>query len=318
MHITKHASLTGLYNFAKTRRARIMGIIALGLFVLFTVTGFFLLPPYVKQVAVVKLSEQLGRRVSIESVKLNPYSLAAVIKGFEIKEGDGRTPFISFRSLYINMKVKSIFKGGPVLSEIKLEQPYVHLVRTGSNTYNFSDIASKILAGQTTAVQEKPGKPLFFSFSNIQLVDGSIEFDDQPDATKHMITQISISVPFISNFPSYAESFVQPSFSAMVNGAPVNIRGATKVFSDSLETSFDIALKDIDIPHYLAYVPAQLNVKVPSGRLDVSMKASYRQYADRPPMLLLTGESKVRDLSIAIKDVRGEFLKVPLFSIRGR
>ena len=209
MHITNHASLTTLsgflvrlFRFAKTRRARIIAIIALVLFVLFTVIGFFLLPPYVKQVAVVKLSEQLGRRVSIESVKLNPYSLAATIRGLEIKEDDGRTPFVSFKSLYVNLKVNSVFKGGPVLSEIKLEQPYVHIVRTGSNTYNFSDIANKILAGRTAAVQEKPGKPLFFSLSNIQLVDGYIEFDDQPAATKHIITQINISIPFISDFPS--------------------------------------------------------------------------------------------------------------------
>jgi uncharacterized protein involved in outer membrane biogenesis len=304
------------FNFTKTRRAKAIGIGALVFFALFSVTGFFILPPFIKHLAIEKISEQLGRRVSIDSVSLNPYSLAATIRGFEIKEIDGSTTFVSFRSLYVNLQMKTIFKGGPVMREIKLEKPYIHLVRTGANAFNFSDITSKFETEREAAVQEKPGKPLFFSFSNIQLLDGHIEFDDRPASTKHEITQINLSVPFISNLPSYVESYVQPSLSATVNGRPVSIRGTTKVFADSHETSFDIALKDIDIPYYLAYAPSQLNVKVPSGRLDVAMKFAYRQYTGRSPLLTLTGESRVKDLSVAIKKIPGEFLTVPLLSVK--
>ncbi len=323
MDFTRHAGLfrlsgsfVSLSSFFQSRKARTITIIVLVVFVLYSVTGFFLLPRYIKHVAAAKLSDQLGRRVSIQSVRLNPYSLAATIKDFEIKEADGSTTFLSFRRLHINAKINSIFKGGPVLSEVKLEKPYVRLVRTGENAYNFSDIADKIRAGRPAAVQEKPEKPFFFSLNRIQLIDGLIEFDDRPAATKHRIAEINISIPFISNLPSYVESFVQPSLRAVVNGAPVNIGGSTKVFSDSLETTFDIAFKDIDIPHYLAYLPAQLNVKVTSGRLDVSMKASYRQYPNRPPLVVLAGETRVRDLGVGLKDGRGEFLKVPILSIK--
>ena len=109
---------------------------------------------------------------------------------------------------------------------------------------------------------------------------------------------------------------MEPSLSAVVNGTPVSFKGASKVFSDSRETSFNITLKDIDIPHYLAYAPAQLNVKVPSGKLDVAMKLAYRQYKDRAPMLLLTGETKVRDLAVAMKKDKDDFLKMPLLSVK--
>jgi flagellar motor protein MotB len=300
------AFFISFFNFTKTRRAKTIGIAALVFLALFSVTGFFILPPYIKHLAMEKLSEQLGRRVSIDSVSLNPYTLAATIRGFEIKEIDGSTTFVSLPRLLISLKVKSIFKGGPVMSEVKLEKPYIHLVRTEANAYNFSDLVSKLGAAQEAAIQEKRGKPLFFSLSNIQLADGHIEFDDRPAATKHEITQINLAVPFISNFPSYVESF----------GTPINIRGSTKVFSDSRETSFDLSLKNIDIPYYLAYAPTQLNVKVPTGRLDVAMKVAYRHYTDRSPLFTLTGELRVRDLSVVIKKVRGEFIKVPLLSIK--
>ena len=161
-----------------------------------------------------------------------------------------------------------------------------------------------------------PRNRSFFLVSNIQIIDGNLEFEDQPARTKHEVIQINLSIPFISNFPSYVEAFVQPSFSALVNGTPLNIKGATKIFSDSRETSFDIALKDIDIPYYLAYAPTNLNVKVPSGRLDVALKAVYRQYTNRSPLLVLTGETKVSNLQIVIKKIQGDFLKIPLFVYR--
>jgi uncharacterized protein involved in outer membrane biogenesis len=308
--------LARLHGFTKTRKARISGIIALIFFVLFSITGFFILPPYVKLVAMDKLSGQLGRRVSMDSVSLNPFSLGVTINGFEIKEHDGSTTFVSFKKLYVNLEVMSIFRGGAVIREVKLEKPHIFIARTDANTYNFSDIVGRLQTKSGEGAQEKPRKPFLYSFSNIQIIDGNLEFEDQPVRTKHEITEVNLSIPFISNLPSYVEAFVQPSFSALVNGTPLNIKGASKVFSDSRETSFDIALKDIDIPYYLAYAPTKLNVKVPSGKLDVVMKVVYRQYTNRSPVLVLTGETKVRDLLIAIKKVHGDFLKIPLLSIQ--
>jgi uncharacterized protein involved in outer membrane biogenesis len=323
MRSDKHTLLSRPFRFlfgpsgpGKSRTARIIGIAVFALFCLYSIAGFLIVPPYVKRMAVEKLSGQLGRRVSIESISLNPYSLKATVRGFEIKEDDGRTTFLSFSSLRVNLQIASILKKGPVIREIKLEKPQVHLVRVGANTYNFSDIIDRFQLTREAGPPEKPGKPFLFSVSNIQIVYGSIEFDDRPMATKHAITLVNLSIPFISNLPSYVESFVQPSLSALVNGTPLNIRGESKVFADSRETSVDIALKDINIPYYLAYVPAKLNITVPSGLLDVVMKATYRQYADRAPMLILTGESRVRDLSVAIQGARDEFLRVPLLSVK--
>jgi uncharacterized protein involved in outer membrane biogenesis len=303
-------------RFTLSSKARITVIIALILFVLYTIVGFFILPPYLKKLAMEKLSEQLGRNVTIESISLNPYALSAAIRGFEIKEDDGSAMFVSFEVLYIDLKAISIFKGLPIIREVRLEKPRIHLVRADVDHYNFSDIVEKIQIRSKTAVPEKPEKPLSFSVSNIQIKDGGIEFDDRPVKTKHEITQINISIPFISNLPTYIESFVQPSFSAMVNGALATAQGTTKAFSDSLETSFDIALKDLDIPYYLGYAPSMLNVKVRSGRLDVAMKLAYRQYTNRAPLLALIGETRVRDLATAIKNAREDFLKIPLLSIK--
>ncbi len=309
--------LDRLNRLGKSRKVRIIAISTLLFLIFFTVIGFFVLPPYIKKTAVAKLSEELGRQVSIEGVSLNPYTLEATISGLEIKEADGHTPFVTFSALYANVQLKSIFKVTPVLKEIRLEKPYLHLVRTGANTYNFSDIIERIKAASAAGPKKKSSNPFYFLVNNIHVADGHIEFDDRPVSTQHAITQINLTVPFISDLPAFSESYVEPSLSAVVNGTPMSFKGASKVFSDSHETSFNISLADIDIPHYLAYAPEQLNVKVSSGKLDVAMKLAYRQYkGNRAPMLLLTGETKVRDLAVAMKKDKEDFLKIPLLSVK--
>ena len=317
MHFAKpDGYLMGITNLTKIRRVRIFGTILLVFFLLYSITGFFILPYYIKGMATEQLSRQLGRSVVINSVRFNPYSLAVTISGFEIKEADGRATFVSFRRLYVNLQAVSVFKGGPVVREIKLEKPHVHLVRTDANTYNFSAVLDRFLEKREVRVQERAGKPVLFSFSNIQIIDGDIEFDDRPVSKRHEITQINLTIPFISDLPSYVDSFVQPSLDATINGTPVHVRGATQVFSDSHETSLDISLKDIDIPTYAAYVPMKLNVKVASGRLDMAMKVTYRQFTNRQPMLAITGESRIRDFRISTTKAQEDILKVSRLSIR--
>ena len=58
---------------------------------------------------------------------------------------------------------------------------------------------------------------------------------------------------------------VQPHFSARIDDALYTIQGRTKPFADSLDTSVDVDIKDLDIPYYLAYVPVKMKFKVLSG-----------------------------------------------------
>jgi hypothetical protein len=300
----------------KTRRAGIIGLAILLFFLVFTITGFFVLPPYVKKIAVEKLSEQLGRQVRLGGVLINPYALSLTLKGFDVSEADGKSTFVSFDRLYVNMEIMSLFQGGPVIKELKIDGLYVSIARTGPNAYNFSDILEKLQAVKPGEAEKEPSSPMKFSVGNIQLVDGKIEFDDRPVSTRHSVSQINLTIPFISNRSSYVETFVEPSLSATINGTPVNFKGATKVFADSRETSFDIHFRDIDIPYYLGYAPAKLNIKVPSGKFDIDMKLSYRQFKDRKPLIGLTGEATVKDFIAKLSSARDDLIRIPSAGVK--
>lgn len=55
-------------------------------FILFTVIGFFIVPPILKSLLSKELSKALHREVSIREIKVNPYTLSATAKGVLVQE----------------------------------------------------------------------------------------------------------------------------------------------------------------------------------------------------------------------------------------
>jgi hypothetical protein len=65
-------------------------------------------------------------------------------------------------------------------------------VRRGDLSYNVSDILD--------AFGEDPsgGKPLRYSLNNIQVVNGSIDFAEEPKKARHTVRELRLAVPFPS------------------------------------------------------------------------------------------------------------------------
>ena len=284
-----------------TRRVNIRKVlkrIAISL-VLFSITGFLILPPIVKSVLLKRLSEALHREVTIQSVRINPFMLSVTIREFVVKEPKSQQHFVSFEELYLNFQTMSLIRRGLIIKEIFLKKPYVNVVRNEDLTFNFTDLlqmADKKPDDKTK--KDAKASPLRFSLNNIQVEGANIDFMDSPKHTRHTVKDAALTVPFVSNLPYYLDSYVQPAFSATVNGHPFAFKGDTKLFADSLETHVDVNIKDLDIPYYLAYSPVPLNFKFVSGSLDTLSSISYAQYKDKNPILSFSGRTSLKEIKI--------------------
>ncbi|MGA8754283.1 DUF748 domain-containing protein [Candidatus Deferrimicrobium sp.] len=285
------------------RKGLIAGGIALLLYTLF---GFFALPPILKSVLSKTLSETLHRKAVLREIRINPLALSIDVRGLTISERDAPGTWISAEEIFANLQLASVIRGGPVLSEIRLYKPFVNIERHPDGSYNFTDLIDDF-----TKKPAKKGKPLRYSFNNIQIVGGSIDFDDGPKKTHHAVRGIRISVPFISNLRYYVDRYVEPAFAAVVNGKEVSLKGRSKPFSESLETTFDVNISDLDIPHYLEYVPLQREYGIPSAFLDVKAVVSFTQHKDKTPTLRAEGDVILKDVRITGKD-KSPMVRLPM------
>jgi hypothetical protein len=151
--------------------------------------------------------------------------------------------------------------------------------------------------------------------SNIRIANSSVDFDDQPVGVKHQVTDIDVAIPFISNLPRHLKQLVQPRFSAMVNGAPLRIRGETLPFEDSLRTHIALQLEEFDLPRYAGYSPSPLPVKLDAGKLGGRIEVRFTQAHAKEPNVELTGNLLVKDL--AVSTPQRELGRIALLSADG-
>jgi len=174
------------------------GLIAGGAAVLvYTLFGFLALPAILKSILSKTLSETLHRKAAIREVRVNPLEFSATIRGLSISERDAPGTWVSFEEVFANFQLASVIRGGPVLSEIRLYRPYVNIERRPDGTYNFTDLIEEFITIRKKRVEES--SQLKYSFNNIQVIDGSIDFDDGPKKTHHGVRRIQVAVPFLSN-----------------------------------------------------------------------------------------------------------------------
>ncbi|HLN90383.1 MAG TPA: DUF748 domain-containing protein, partial [Patescibacteria group bacterium] len=276
------------------------GLIAGGAAVLvYTLFGFLALPAILKSILSKTLSETLHRKAELREIRVNPLDLSVSVRGLAISERDAPGTWISAEEIFANFQLASVIQGGAVLSEVRVTHPFVNIVRRKDGSYNFSDLIEEFTKKRA---ESKEGRLLKLSLNNIRIFDGSIDFDDAPKKTHHAVRGIQVGIPFLSNFRYYVEQYVHPSFSAVVNGKRISLKGKTKPFSESLETTFDVNISNLDIPYYLEYVPVRRDYVISSAFLDVNVVVTFTQHKEKPPTLSAKGDVILREVRVLGKD----------------
>ena len=276
-------------------KARKIVTILAGAVLLYGLVGAVIVPPIAKKVMADKLGEKLGRVVQVEKVSVNPYTLRAAVHGLRILEADRKSVFAEFSRLDVDGSIVSLRRFAPVVDRMELDGLKVRFVRDGESHYNATDILDRLAA--EARKQPKGGEPARFSVSNIHLANARIDFDDRPLGTKHEVTDIDVAIPFVSNLPRHLKKYVQPSLSMKVNGAPIQVKGETLPFEDSLRTHVALEVKGIDLPRYAGYSPTPLPVKLTAGKLDGRIAVKFTQ-AKKDAAIDLSGDLAATGLMV--------------------
>lgn len=281
-----------LERLARRGRVRSIAIWAGGVLALYAIFGFFVAPPIVRAQLERALTDQLGRRVAIERVRINPFALSASILGFSLKTADGNANALAFDELHANFALSSLFRLAPVVEAVRLARPYVRVVRNEDKSYDFQDIVDRF----ASRPRAEPGPPPRFAVYNISLADGRIEFDDRPEHAQHVVSELHIGIPFISSLPSQVDITVQPHLTAKVNGTPLELGGETKPLKDTRETKLRIDIDDLQVGKYFEYAPVPLRLRVLSGSLGTRLELSLATQDERLHTLTLSGTVRLQNL----------------------
>ena len=281
-------------------RVRKYALWILGVFVLYGIFGFFVFPGLVKQFVLTRLSESLHRPVAIRRVAINPLSLSLVMEGLEIRGREEEAEiFAAFDGLYLNLQLSSLWRRGPVIDEIRLVNPRIRFARLAENRYNFSDLIAPKEEESAEKIEKAKDAKLAFSLNNIQVSGGHFEFDDRVIGEKYVASDLALRLPFFSSMAYATEIFVEPHFSAILDGAPIEIKGQSKPFSASRESEFKLVLRQVPLPKFFAYFPTGMPVLLKSGALDTDLTFVFDLARGLKPRMTFSGTAAVRDLEMS-------------------
>ena len=289
------------YGTPRTRRVAFWITIIFTIYALF---GFLAVPPIVNDVLTSQLTENLGRTARIQKIYFNPLALHLEIDGLEVDKLEGEGHLVSIGSLDVTPGISSIWRLAPVISDLKINDFKLDITFFGNGRYSISDLAGA--KGQDPAASESnatEGSAIFpFALYDFEVSNATIVFDDRPRDKKHVISDLNLSIPFTSSFLNLQKEFTQPSFKAVVNGDPIELKGRTLPFDKSMRTEFELGAMDIDLCQYWRYVPLDTPLELVKGRFSSAISLIFERPDDHSVHLFLGGGGKLTDLALESPD----------------
>jgi uncharacterized protein involved in outer membrane biogenesis len=276
-------------QLGSSRRARKIAVWTLAVIAFLGIAGFFGVPPLLRHVLVGQVAKTLNRPVSVGQIRFDLYTLGLDIDQLQVGEPANAQDLIDVEHLRVRVSWTSIFRLAPVIKEVAITRPVIHVVRSAEQRFNFSDLLER------PAPAEKPkttsSKPQRFAVSNIRILDGEINFDDQVLGEHHRIEHLNLGIPFIANLPADVDIYVQPLLEMIIDGSAMRIVGKAKPFASPPESVVDLRLHRLDLHRYVGYAPKRIAIKVPAGTLscDVQVHFVNGSSTDARPQIRLSG-----------------------------
>lgn len=156
-----------------------------------------ILPKAIVAFAPEKLSQLLGRPVSLQGMHINPFNYRVNIDQLAVKEKDNRD-FAGLAQLQFEVHFwQSIFNQALVIDHIQLQTPFAHIQRFkthGATQFNFDDIVTTLNQAKTNSKPDtsaEQARPLRIILGELTVSAAKFKFDDK-------ITKAQIDYPNIN------------------------------------------------------------------------------------------------------------------------
>lgn len=273
--------------------ALIAAAVAGTLLVAYALLGFFFAPWLIQRQLLKQVDAQTLLTAEVEKVGFNPFTLKCEIRGLELVDEAGE-PVAGFGRAGINLQVASLFRGGPVFKEIRLEQPVVHLVRDADGTLNVRRILAP--AAEAPESPAEDGPPPYVGIDLLEIVEGRVSVTDRSTAQTFQAEYFPISFSLVE-FSTRGDN---PNRLAMEARSPT---GGTLVWTGSLglqplRSSGDVVLQGLEVHNLSPYYTGFTNFDVRQALGDVSLRYRVDLGDTENPVSFDQGEFSLREVVI--------------------
>jgi hypothetical protein len=231
-------------------------------------------------------SKKVGREVVTNAVYFSPLNGKIALEGlsFVPVSGEQFAPVHCGR-VEARLSLIPLLQGKLSFFAFRAEKPAVRLHRFSDGRLNLSpDVFTRI--HQTVF---KPQGRVRLVTEGLQVINGTVEFDDRPSGRQHKVEEINIKLPSIGTGTP-----TTPFFQAVVNGSPLRLSSDNLILVGGSH-QFSLQLHNMQLANYSAYIsPWFGGSTIRSGEADCDLQLSMRDPAGDGLHLDVEGNIVVR------------------------
>jgi hypothetical protein len=299
----------------RASRLRRWLFVAVILVSVFTIVGFFVLPPVAKSQLQKRLSAELGRRVTVDKIRVNPYALSVTLEKFAILEPDNAATFVGWRKLYVNVDLLSSLWREWAVSEVALDGFESRVGINPDQSFTFSDILAKVSARpkETAPASTKPGRPI--RVGKLQVSDARFDFSDR-SRPKPFATTVGPMTFTLTGFRTVSEQGAPYRFAAVTeSGERFSWTGTLQADPPSSLGEFNV--ENIQLVKYAPYHDDRHQADVTDGKLSVRGRYEVSLAEGKRIAKLIDGAVQVRDVKLVERATRETVVELPSVDVQG-
>ncbi len=287
-------------------------LVVVCLFLLYIIAGFWIIPPLIKPRLENELSSQIGRKVTIEKIKLNPLSLSATTINLMVYEIDGE-PFAGFGELYVNAQLSSIVRWAVTFKEIRLLAPFMVLQVLPDKKFNISDIITRFSKADPAPEGEDKLPRAFIT--KLQVIEGRFTVEDYfaADPIKETFSPITFSLTNLSTLAEREGAFMFIGIGEY--GGNYQINGKLSVNPVRIQGSF--STNGTDLNKLWKHIKDQVSFEIKQGTTDISGNYLLEFNEGTLQAKLQQGVVEVKDFLLTENGKEDEIISMQSFSVQG-
>jgi hypothetical protein len=280
----------------KTRWIR-WGMAGVGVLLAYSAIGFGLLPYLVKLQAPQFGQSKLERRVSVEGVQFNPFTLRLQVQGFRLAEAID-APLLSLDALVVDLTWASLIRRAWTFTEVRIEGPAVLLSIAPDGTFNVAELLATI-ERQFPSDESKSSLPRLV-VERFVLAQGKVDVSDQQAGYANTISPINFELSGFSTLPDQTGNYRLNAASLL--GGKLSWTG--QVSLSPMQAQGELTLEDAALVELAAYLQPYTLANLKSGRLSATLPYRVAYRGGRLEADLTGASLRLRDLILTAGEGR--------------
>jgi outer membrane protein OmpA-like peptidoglycan-associated protein len=294
------------------KRVKVISLIITGLFLIYVIVGFWVIPPLLKPRLEEQLSTLLGRKVTIESIKLNPLVLSATTSNLTVYGTEGE-PFAGFEELFVDAQLISILNWALTIKEIRIQSPFGVLKLLPGNKLNIDDILAKLSQPKSEPDQEA-GLPRGV-IEKFQLIEGKATLENLTgkEPIREVVGPISFTLKNLSTLKGRQGEYLFAGKGP--SGERYEVKGQLTVNPVRVQGSYLMA--GVQLSHYWEHVEDLLSFQITRGTVGASGNYMVEIAGSQINARLGNGTFELKDFELVEKGKQEVLIALPTLSVKG-